>query len=152
MNVFQTASILLPRETSYQKWSVVACDQYASEPRYWKRVRRNTEGYRSVMHMILPDAELNNPRVSDSIRYVNETMEWYLRDGVFRSFDNAYVYVERRLTNGMVRSGLIGKIDLEAYDYHEGSTSVIRPSEKIVEERIAPRVQIRRDARLEFPH
>ena len=152
MNIFRSASILLPQNTSYEKWSVVACDQYASEPRYWNRVRRNAEGYRSVMHMILPDAELSKPRVSDNIRYIHETMGWYLNDGVFRQFDDAYVYVERTMPNGKVRAGLVGMIDLEAYDYRDNSVSLIRPSEKTVDERMGPRMEIRRNAKLEFPH
>ncbi len=152
MNVFRSSSILLPQDINYEKWSVVACDQFSSEPRYWNRVRRNCEGYRSVMHMILLDGDLNKPRVDDAIRYANETMEWYLNDGIFRTYDNAYVYVERRLPCGKVRGGLIGAVDLEAYDYHNNSVSLIRPSEKIVEERLPARVKIRKDAVLEFPH
>ena len=152
MNVFRTSEILLPKDVNYEKWSVGACDQYASQPRYWNRVRRNCEGYRSVMHMILPDAELGKPRLDDTIRYVNETMQWYINDGIFRRFDDAYVYVERRLPNGKVRAGLVGAIDLEAYDYRSESISLIRPSEKVVEERLPCRVKIRRDAQLEFPH
>ncbi len=152
MNVFRSSSILLPQDISYEKWSVVACDQFSSEPRYWNRVRRNCEGYRSVMHMILPDAELEKPRIDDTIRYVNETMDWYLNDGIFRQYDNAYIYVERKMPCGKVRAGLLGAVDLEAYDYHNNSISLIRPSEKIVEERLPSRVKIRRDAMLEFPH
>lgn len=152
MNVFRSSTILLPKNVNYEKWSVGACDQYESQPRYWNRVRRNCEGYRSVMHMILPDAELEKPRLNDTIRYVNETMQWYLNDGIFSQYDDAYVYVERRLPNGMVRAGLVGAIDLEAYDYRNDSISLIRPSEKVVEERLPVRVQIRRDAQLEFPH
>lgn len=152
MNVFRSSSILLPQDINYEKWSVVACDQFSSQPRYWNRVRRTCEGYRSVMHMILPDADLEKPRIDDTIRYVNETMEWYINDGIFRQYDNAYVYVERRLPCGKVRAGLLGEIDLEAYDYHNNSISLIRPSEKIVEERLPSRVKIRRDAMLEFPH
>ena len=31
------AKILLPKD-NFEKWAVVACDQYTSEPEYWKRV------------------------------------------------------------------------------------------------------------------
>jgi len=34
-------SILLPKEgIDMQKWSVVACDQYTSEPEYWEEVEK----------------------------------------------------------------------------------------------------------------
>ena len=152
MNVFHSTSILLPQNVNYERWSVVACDQYASEPRYWSRVRRKTEGCKSVMHMILPDCDLEKPHIEDTIHYINETMGWYLEQGVFQSYEDAYIYIERRMKNGKVRRGLLGVIDLEAYDYRDQSISLIRPSEKVVEERIDPRVAIRRDAKLEFPH
>ena len=32
---FLPADILLPRDCEYSKWSVVACDQYTSQPEYW---------------------------------------------------------------------------------------------------------------------
>ena len=35
---FKRANILLPKDVDMTKWSVVACDQYTSEPEYWKEV------------------------------------------------------------------------------------------------------------------
>ena len=35
---FRPADILLPQNCEYSKWSVVACDQYTSQPEYWQRV------------------------------------------------------------------------------------------------------------------
>ena len=35
---FSPADILLPKDCEYSKWSVVACDQYTSQPEYWQRV------------------------------------------------------------------------------------------------------------------
>ena len=36
---FKKANILLPKKgIDMTKWSVVACDQYTSEPEYWKEV------------------------------------------------------------------------------------------------------------------
>ena len=67
-------------------------------------------------------------------------------------FREAYVYVERTLLNGTIRPGLIGAVDLETYDYHPGSVSAIRATEKTVLERIPPRQRVRKDAGIEFPH
>ena len=60
--------------------------------------------------------------------------------------------MERTLQSGRVRQGLVGRVDLEAYNYHLGSLSLVRPSEHTVEERIPPRMAVRRGARLETPH
>ena len=35
---FKKANILLPKNADMYKWSVVACDQYTSEPKYWEKV------------------------------------------------------------------------------------------------------------------
>ena len=51
-----------------------------------------------------------------------------------------------------IRQGLVGAVDLEAYDYNPGSKPAIRPSEKTVVERIPPRLKVRRGAILETPH
>ena len=51
-----------------------------------------------------------------------------------------------------MRCGIVGAVDLDEYDYHEGSTSRVRATEKTVLERIPPRVEIRKNATLELPH
>ena len=46
-------------------------------------------------------------------------MQSYLEQGIFQKYEKSYVYVERTLKNGSIRRGLIGMIDLEAYDYSD---------------------------------
>jgi hypothetical protein len=43
-------------------------------------------------------------------------------------------------------------LDLERYDYARGSTSLIRPTEGTIVDRIPPRARVRRGAPLELPH
>ncbi len=50
-------------------------------------------------------------------------MKKYMEDGVFTVYPNSFVYVERTLENGSVREGLVGMVDLDAYDYTPGATS-----------------------------
>ena len=38
--VFQPADILLPKEGNLTQWSVVACDQYTSQPEYWEEAEK----------------------------------------------------------------------------------------------------------------
>lgn len=75
-----------------------------------------------------------------------------MEDGVFTVYPNSFVYVERTLENGSVREGLVGMVDLDAYDYTPGATSAIRATERTVPERIPPRQRVRRDAPIELPH
>ena len=151
MIVFQAADILLPKNADLEKWAVIACDQFTSDLAYWQRVRKTAGEGPSMIHMILPEAELES-HGQESIDAINGNMARYLKEGVFSQYPNSYIYVERTLENGSVRPGLVGMVDLESYDYNEGSVSPVRATERTVLERIPPRKQVRKDAALEFPH
>ena len=152
MNAFLPADILLPKTDAMEKWAVIACDQFTSNQAYWDRVRKNAEGAVSTINLILPEAELGTEQEAEHTRKINETMEQYMRDQVFTTYENAFVYVERTLENGSVRKGLVGMVDLDAYDYSIGATTAIRATERTVPERIPPRQRVRRDAPIELPH
>ena len=152
MNAFLPADILFPKVDSMEKWAVIACDQFTSDPAYWERVRRNAEGAPSTINLILPEAELGTPQEAAHTALINRTMQEYLEQGVFETLKDSLVYVERTLENGTVRPGLVGMVDLDAYDYSAGSVSAIRATEKTVVERIPPRMRVRRDAPIELPH
>lgn len=152
MQIFSRAEILLPQGEDLSGWSVVACDQYTSEPDYWDRVEQRTQGIPSSSHLIIPEAYLSQPGLDGRISRVNAEMQKYLSEGLFRTLPDSYLYLERELAPGKVRHGLIGKIDLEAYDYKPGSQSGVRPTEGTVESRLPPRIRVRQDAPLELPH
>lgn len=151
MSVFASTDILLPQTKSMEAWSVIACDQFTSQPEYWERVRTFAGEQPSTINLIFPEAELEFER-EQRILKINETMKHYVEEGLFKEYSNSYVYIERTLQNGTVRKGIVGAVDLEAYDYSSKATSEIRATEKTVVERIPPRMAIRRDALLELPH
>lgn len=150
--VFSPADILLYAGGDPEDFAVVACDQYTSEPDYWERVRRRTEGKASAYHLIFPEVYLKDGGFDERIRSINQTMGEYLNRPVFVKHPHSLIYVRRYLQNGSVRRGLVGRIDLEEYDYMAGSQSKIRATEGTVLERIPPRVKIREHASLELPH
>ena len=152
MNVFRSADILLPKDAEMEKWAVIACDQFTSDPAYWKRVKTTASGSPSTINLILPEAELGTPEEEKHTALINRTMKEYLDGGVFTVYASSYVYVERTLENGSIRRGLVGMVDLDAYDFTPGSVSAIRATEKTVVERIPPRMRVRRDAPVELPH
>ena len=152
MNVFKSTDILIPDHVDMEKWSVIACDQFTSDPTYWQRVRKTAADGPSTIHLILPEAELGGENEAQTVKNINAAMERYLSENVFAVYPNSYVYVERTLVDGSVRPGLLGAVDLEAYDYHTGSQSAIRATEKTVLERIPPRQRVRKDAAVELPH
>ena len=149
---FRPADILIPKVSDMTKWSVVACDQYTSEPEYWQKVENTVGGYPSTLRLILPEIYLGKPDTEDRIKTINRTIREYLAAGVFRELKNAMIYVERVQSDGKLRQGIVGAIDLEEYDYRVGSKSQVRATEATVVERIPPRLEIRKDADIELPH
>lgn len=148
---FVPADILIPATADMSDWSVVACDQFTSERDYWERVKERTSGKLSTFHMILPEAYLNEIPIKDMAASTKNVMESYLSAGIFETLTNSFVYVERSVEGG-VRRGLVGAIDLDAYDYAVGSCAPVRASERTVIERLPARVTIRESAPLELPH
>ena len=144
------ADILLPTENP-EKWAVIACDQYTSEPEYWENVRKTVGNAPSAFNIIFPEVFLGENN-ADRISKINSTMKSYLESGVFKEYKNTFVYTERTLKNGKTRRGIVGLINLDNYSYEKGSKALIRATEATVKERIPARVEIRRGAYLEMPH
>ncbi|MGB9906595.1 MAG: DUF1015 domain-containing protein [Candidatus Saccharicenans sp.] len=143
--------VLLPREeVDLQKWAVIACDQYTSEPEYWHRVEELVGDSPSTLHLIYPEVYLNAPDKDQRIARIQATMKDYLKRELFRPL-SGMVYVERQTAHGW-RRGLLFCLDLEAYDYNPRACSLIRATEGTILERIPPRVKIREGAVLEVPH
>ena len=154
MTAFSTADILLPKldAEGMTKWSVVACDQYTGEPAYWAKTAEIAGNSPSTLDLILPEVYLEQPDAEQRIKNINATMEKYLADGLFEEHKNCLIITRRTQADGRVRTGLVGAIDLEQYDYSKGSSSQVRATEATVASRIPPRVKIRKDAALELPH
>ena len=149
---FYPADILLPKDADMTKWSVVACDQFTSQPEYWQAVEDTVGEAPSTLRLILPEAKLNDPNVEEYIAGINASMKKYLDDGVFETLSDALIYIERTQSDGRIRHGLIGMVDLDQYDFTPGSGALIRATEGTVLERIPPRVRVRQDAPIELPH
>ena len=147
---FLPADILLPN-LELEAWSVIACDQFTSEPEYWEKAADLVGNTPSTLKLILPECYLK-PDNTERINDINANMADYINKGIFKEYKNSMIYVERLQSDGVIRQGIIGKCDLEQYDYAEGSTTAIRATEKTVISRIPPRVEIRKDAPLELPH
>ena len=148
---FMPADILLPdfEKVNGSTWATVACDQYTSEPHYWQEVERGVGDQPSTLRAILPEVYLEETEAR--VPAIHEAMEQYARDLLVRH-PNTMLYIEREQSNGKVRRGLVGMVDLEHYDYAKGSRSLIRATEGTVVERIPPRLAVRREALLELPH
>lgn len=151
MNLFEPADILIPRDVDMEKWAVIACDQFTSQPEYWERVEETVGDAPSSLKLIFPEAKLGEES-AEVVSRIRETMGNYLKEELFTEYKNAFIYVERTLLDGSIRKGVVGAINLDEYDYTAHSLSGIRATEKTVVERIPPRKIIRENAVLELPH
>jgi len=151
-HVFTPADILLPKKGKMEDWAVIACDQFSSEKEYWDRVSHRVEKTPSTLHMVVPEAWLGEVSMEEASRERNETMAKYVNDDLFQTYPNTFVYVEREISGGKIRRGVVGKLDLEAYDFRAGVFPPARASEKTVIERLPPRIKVRSSACLEMPH
>lgn len=149
--IYKSADILLPdfSKINAKKWAVVACDQFTSEPHYWEAADKEVGAAPSTLRMILPEVYLTESE--KRIPLINATMEKYAEE-LLISHPDSMIYVERVQSDNTTRRGIVMAIDLEAYDFKKGASSLIRATEATVIERIPPRVAIRKDAPVELPH
>ena len=152
MSRFYPADILLPdfKKVDGTRYAVVACDQFTSEPAVWEETETVVGDALSTLRFILPELFLSERK--ERIPGIHAAMEKALSDGAFKEYPHAMIYLRRTQSDGTVREGLVGAIDLLDYDYKPGSKPPIRATEGTVLERVPPRVDIRRGAKIELPH
>jgi hypothetical protein len=147
----QVADLLLPKNgINMTQWSVIACDQYTSQPEYWENVKKIVGDSPSTLNLILPEVFLGKPEEEKQTELTRQKMAEYLSGDVFVQREGI-VLVERKVDN-KTRHGLVLALDLEKYDYNKGSKSLIRATEGTILHRLPPRIKIREGAPLELPH
>lgn len=145
--------IYLPKEwTDLSKWSVVACDQYTSQPEYWNEVKNIVGDAPSTLKITFPEIYLDWWHKSEIIENITKTMHEYEDNWVLENKWLWFVYIERQTSHSPIRKWLIMALDLEKYDYSKWSQTLIRATEWTIIERIPPRVEIRKNAIFELPH
>lgn len=153
MNCLHVPRIMMPcGETDLYRWSVIACDQYTSQPEYWEETKRQVGESPSTLWLTLPEVYLGGAEEAQRVEDIHRTMEQYLQDGILQELPAGFMLVRREFGKQYSRWGLVAEIDLETYDYKKGAYSLIRPTEMTVEERIPPRLRVRETAAVELPH
>lgn len=146
-------SMLMPKTDIDMKiWSVVACDQYTSEPEYWFKVNKIVGDNPSTLHLIFPEVYLETDDSQKRIEDISKCMKNYINTGILVACNPCIILVDRETTRTKSRKGLVLAIDLEEYDYAKGSKPLIRATESTVIDRLPPRIKIRENATLELPH
>jgi len=149
----QVPTLLLPRaDIDLSRWAVIACDQYTSDSGYWDRVKELTAGHPSTLNLIFPEVYLEEADSEERIRNINREMERYLAEGILMPQKPGFLLIDRQTQAVPSRKGLVVALDLEAYDYREGSQSLIRATEGTILDRLPPRIRVREQASIELPH
>ena len=143
--------ILLPNVSDMTAWATIACDQFTSEPDYWNELKGIVGDKKSTLNLTLPEIYLEDG-ADERIKNINKNIKTYLSGGVFKSLENGFVLTVRKTPFVPRRIGLMAAVDLEKYEYSQKSDALIRATEGTIEERIPPRLKIRKDADVEFPH
>ncbi|MGE4519906.1 MAG: DUF1015 domain-containing protein [Desulfobacteraceae bacterium] len=156
--VFNKTALKLPevylpsKDTDPKKWSVIACDQYTSQPEYWEKTAEFIKDSPSALNIILPEVFLGSEKEEIIIENIHSSMDIYLESNILEKHGPGIFMCERTISTGHKRKGIICCLDLEHYDYSKGSKSLIRPTEGTIVERIPPRIRVRQKASLETPH
>ncbi|NLC16751.1 MAG: DUF1015 domain-containing protein [Clostridiales bacterium] len=151
-NVIVPKPILIPKkDIDYNKWSVIACDVFTSQIKYWEDLKEYIGSAPSALKLILPEAYLND-NIADRISAISAEMKKYIDDNIFEVVDSGMILAERSTKYSKRRLGLVVCVDLEQYSFNIADCSAIRASEQTIIERIPPRVKIREKALLELPH
>ena len=145
--------ILLPKKgTDMELYAVIACDQFTSQIEYWNELKEKIGDNLSTFHMIYPEAYLETTNQEEYIKNINRNIDSYLKNNLLVDMGECFILVERVTDYGVRRLGLVLSIDLEEYSYKRGVPCSIKASEATIEERIPPRLKIRKDAPIELPH
>ena len=91
-NCLRIPRVLIPRD-GFEKWAVIACDQFTSDREYWKRVERTVADAPSTLSFILPEVYLGEED-EERIAAIRENMYAAL-EGDFLS----------KLTRGVIFTG-----------------------------------------------
>ena len=153
MNCLHVPKILMPKEgTDLYKWSVIACDQYTSQPEYWEKAETIVGDAPSTLKLTLPEVYLESAEEEKRVAAIHQNMKAYLENGMLQEIPAGFVLTKRSFGKEHARYGLVVEVDLETYEYKKGEHSLVRPTEMTVEERIPPRLRVRKQALLELPH
>jgi hypothetical protein len=149
----QVPTVLLPKAgIDLNRWAVIACDQYTSEPEYWQAVDQLVAEQPSTLRLVFPEVYLEDEDGDARIAAINASMDQYLAEGVLAEQDKGFVLLDRKTSHVESRKGLIVALDLEAYDYRPGSKTLIRATEGTIVDRLPPRIRVRENAAVELPH
>lgn len=116
----------------------------------WRELEARRENAPAAMQLLVPDALLQRVETRERLAAAKAAMG-RARELLPRTV-NGFVYLERTLPDGRVRRGLVGCVDLEAYDFAAGSRTPVRAPSALAARQVLPRLERWEDAALQSSH
>ncbi len=146
---FCPGELLLPGEPiSVEQWACPSAGALSRES--WQELEARGENAPGAMRLLVPDALLQRVETGQRLAAAKAAME-RAEETLTRAV-NGVVYLERTLPDGRVRRGLVGLVDLEQYDFAEGSRTPVRAPEALAARQVLPRLDRWEDAALQSSH
>lgn len=141
--------LLVPGEgVSPEQWACPSAGALSRES--WRELEARREKAPGAMQLLVPDALLQRVETRERVAAARAAMgrAWELLPRTV----NGFVYLERTLPDGRVRRGLVGCVDLEAYDFAAGSRTPVRAPSALAARQVLPRLERWEDAALQSSH
>lgn len=152
MSVIKKQKIFLPNlGVDASKWAVISGSEFKWDKEFWQTVENYVSSSPSTLNMILPDINLTNDD-KEKIKKINDTMVDYFMNRVVIDRNVNMVLTCRSTPWHRDRLGFVFTVDLDDYDYHEEGKGLIKNIKPTIIEKVAPRMEIRKNAILETSH
>ena len=150
--IINKAEFLVPSDcVDKTRWAVIACDQFTSQREYWKTLAKEVNGAPSTLSLIYPEVYLKDGDKEERINSIRSAMKKYASDGTLKPV-NGVILVDRTISDGRHRTGLVAALDLEEYEFTPVNNARVKATERTVEERLPARIEVREGATLECSH
>ncbi len=146
---FCPGELLLPgKAIRPEQWACPSAGALSRES--WQELEARGENAPGIMRLLVPDALLQRVETRERLTAAKAAMEQ--AEKTLTRAVNGVVYLERILPDGRVRRGLVGLVDLEQYDFAEGSRTPVRAPEALAARQVLPRLDRWEDAALQSSH
>lgn len=146
---FCPGELLLPGEpVAVERWACPSAGVLSRES--WQELEARGENAPGVMRLLVPDALLQRVETGEKLAAAKAAME-RAGDTLTRAVQGV-VYLERTLPDGRVRRGLVGLVDLEQYDFAQGSRTPVRAPQALAARQVLPRLDCWEGAALQSSH
>lgn len=146
--MFAIPKLLIPnKNVDLSLWAEIACDQHVLDDDFWNNSRAEVKNKASFTNLILPQTSASD---SEAVTFIQKNMDEYLKQGVFETLKNGTIYIEREMSDGGIRDGILLNLDLSSLDNNPSTNTFF--SEKTNPYFVEKRVAYLKSSKLDASH